>query len=154
RPIGGLTMNDMEAVGLCKMDILGVSFLDKMAMVKRLNPDFNADFTNLDLYDEETWNLFETGNTKGVFQLESRLGQIMSKNLKPKNIEQLSGLVAILRPGCLESELDDGKSITNHYIKRKNLEEEVQYIHEATKEVLEKTYGLLIYQESAMKLAQ
>lgn len=152
--IGGLTMNDMEAIGLCKMDILGLNFLDKMAMIHRMNPNFNPEFNDLDLEDDKIWSLFGSGKTKGCFQLESRLGQVMSKKLQPYTIEHLSALMAILRPGCLEAELDDGKSVTEHYMKRKNAEEEVSYIHPATESVLKPTYGLLIYQESAMKLAQ
>ncbi len=152
--IGGLTMNDMEAIGLCKMDILGLNFLDKMAMIHRMNPNFNPDFNSLDLEDDKVWELFCSGKTKGCFQLESRLGQVMSKKLQPYNIEHLSALMAILRPGCLEAELEDGKSVTEHYMKRKNADEEVSYIHKATEPVLKKTYGLLIYQESAMRLAQ
>jgi DNA polymerase-3 subunit alpha len=153
KPIGGLTMNYMEAIGLCKMDILGVRVLDKIAMIARLNPDFVPDFTKMGLYDQPTWDLFASGKTKGCFQLESQLGKSMSKKLKPENIEQLSALVAILRPGCLESELDDGKSITEHFVKRKNNEEEVSYVHESTADILKETYGLLVYQESAMLLA-
>lgn len=106
KAIGGLTMNDMEAIGLCKMDILGVRFLDKMAMIARLNPNFKPDFTELDLYDQATWDLYATGKTKGCFQLESQLGKSMSKKLKPENIEQLSALVAILRPGCISQDTD------------------------------------------------
>ena len=113
---------------------------------------FNPDFTQLNLECIETWNLIGSGKTKGVFQLESKLGQTQSKLLKPNNIEQLSGLVAILRPGTMEAELDDGKNVTSHYIKRKNLEEEVEYIHESTKDILEKTYrpvSFLVYYSSS-----
>jgi DNA polymerase III subunit alpha len=154
KPIGGLTMNYMEAIGLCKMDILGLNFLDKMAMIARLNPAFNTDFNTLDLEDQAVWDLFATGKTKGCFQLDSRLGQGKSKDLKPECMEHLSGLMAVLRPGCLEAKLEDGKSVTEHYIIRKNLGEEVSYVHDSTISVLKATYGLLIYQESAMKLAQ
>lgn len=117
-------------------------------------PIFHADFNRMNLDCSKAWELFGTGKTKGCFQLESRLGQVMSKKLQPCNIEHLSALMSILRPGSLEAELDDGKSITEHYIKRKNGEEEVSYIHPATEPILKSTFGLLIYQESAMKLAQ
>ncbi len=154
KPICGLTMKDLEAVGGCKMDILATSVLDKLSMVSRLNPDFNPDFTQMDLYDQPTWDLFASGKTKGCFQLESQFGKSTSKHLKPENIEQLSDLVAILRPGCLEAVLEDGQNVTSHYIKRKNQEEEVTYVHSSTADILKGTYGLLVYQESAMRLAQ
>lgn len=117
-------------------------------------PIFHADFNRINLECHKAWELFGSGKTKGCFQLESKLGRLMAKKLKPDNIEQLSGLMSILRPGCLEAELEDGKSVTEHYINRKNLDEEVSYIHPATESILKPTYGLLIYQESAMKLAQ
>ena len=64
----------------------------------------NIDFENIDLECDKTWNLIADGNTKGVFQLESRLGQSMAKKLKPENIEQLSALISIMRPGCISGD--------------------------------------------------
>ena len=77
------------------------------------------DFENIDLECDKTWHLISSGDTKGVFQLESRLGQTMAKKLKPQNMEQLSALISILRPGCLEA-VRDGKTVSNHYIDKKN----------------------------------
>ena len=74
---------------------------------------FDTDVTSLNKECSKTWDLISDGNTKGCFQLESRLGQSMSKKLKPSNIEQLSGLISILRPGCLEA-YREGKSVSNH----------------------------------------
>lgn len=107
----------------------------------------------IDFNDEKTWNLFKDGKTKGVFQLESNLGKSWSKKLAPDNLEHLSALIAIIRPGCLKSVID-GKSLTQHYIDRKHNKEEVEYIHESLKPILEKTYGILVYQEQAMQIAQ
>jgi DNA polymerase-3 subunit alpha len=80
---------------------------------------FTPNIENINLDCSRTWQLISEGNTKGCFQLESRLGQSISKKLKPENIEQLSALIAILRPGTLEA-FRDGKSVTNHYIDKKN----------------------------------
>jgi DNA polymerase-3 subunit alpha len=114
--------------------------------------DFSANIENLNLECHRTWDLISEGNTKGCFQLESRLGQMMAKKLKPENIEQLSGLIAILRPGCLES-VRDGKSITNHYIDKKNGLESIDYFHMALEPALKTTYGEMIYQEESMQIA-
>lgn len=114
--------------------------------------DFSANVENLNLECHRTWELISEGNTKGCFQLESRLGQMMAKKLKPENIEQLSGLIAILRPGCLES-MRDGKSITNHYIDKKNGLESVDFFHPALEPSLKATYGEMIYQEESMQIA-
>ena len=81
--------------------------------------DLDLRLEKLDLECKTTWDLISSGNTKGCFQLESRLGQTMSKKLKPSNIEQLSALISILRPGCLEA-YRDGKNVSNHYIDKKN----------------------------------
>ena len=73
----------------------------------------------IDYSDEKTWKLFAEGKTKGIFQLESGLGKAWSKKLAPNNIEELSALIAIIRPGCLKAFVD-GKSMTQHYVDRKH----------------------------------
>ncbi len=102
---------------------------------------------------EKTWALFAEGKTKGVFQLESNLGRSWSKKLAPSNLEELSALIAIIRPGCLKAYVD-GKSMTQHFIDRKHGREEITYLHESLEEVLKPTYGVLVYQEQSMRIAQ
>jgi len=115
--------------------------------------NFSTSLENLNLNCEKTWKLISDGNTKGCFQLESRLGQMMAKKLKPENIEQLSALIAIIRPGCLEA-IRSNKSVTNHYIDRKNGMESIDYFHGALEPALKTTYGEMIYQEQAMQIAK
>lgn len=103
--------------------------------------------------DKLTWELFAEGKTKGIFQLESNLGKSWSKKLSPNNIEELSALIAIIRPGCLKAYVD-GKSMTQHFIDRKHGREEVTYLHESLEEILAPTYGVLVYQEQSMRIAQ
>jgi DNA polymerase-3 subunit alpha len=110
-------------------------------------------FEDIDLYCLKTWSLIGEGNTKGVFQLESRLGQSMSKKLKPENIEQLAALISILRPGCLEA-IRDGKTVSNHYIDKKNNKESVDYFHSCLEPILSETFGEMVYQEQAMQICQ
>ncbi|NDB58639.1 DNA polymerase III subunit alpha, partial [bacterium] len=100
-----------------------------------------------------TWQLFAEGKTKGIFQLESNLGKSWSKKLAPTNIEELSALIAIIRPGTLKAFVD-GKSMTQHYVDRKHGREEVTYLHQALEEILKPTYGILVYQEQSMRIAQ
>ena len=114
---------------------------------------FDGDVSKLDLDDAATWDLIGSGNTKGCFQLESRLGRTMAKKLKPENIEQLSALIAILRPGSLEA-MRDGKSVSNHYIDKKNGNESVDFFHESLIPILNTTYGEMIYQEQAIRIAK
>jgi DNA polymerase-3 subunit alpha len=130
----------------CCFDIIGSSG-DKHKLV------FSPKIESINLSCSKTWDLISSGNTKGCFQLESRLGQMMAKKLKPENIEQLSGLISILRPGCLEA-IRDGKSVTNHYIDKKNGLESINYFHESLERSLSTTYGEMIYQEQAMSIAK
>ncbi len=107
---------------------------------------FDPDISKIPLDCQKTWDLFKRGDTKGVFQLESRLGSSLSKKLKPENIEQLAALLSIMRPGAL-SAFQDGKSVTERYIDRKNGEEQVTYMHSALEESLKDTYGLMCIHE-------
>jgi DNA polymerase-3 subunit alpha len=115
--------------------------------------DFSPKLSNISLTCQKTWDLISLGNTKGCFQLESRLGQTMARKLKPQNIEQLSGLISILRPGCLEA-MRDGKSVSNHYIDKKNGLASIDYFHPALEPILKDTYSEMIYQEQAMSIAK
>jgi DNA polymerase-3 subunit alpha len=110
-------------------------------------------FEEINLECPKTWALIGEGNTKGVFQLESRLGQSMSKKLKPENIEQLAALISILRPGCLEA-VREGKTVSNHYIDKKNNKESVDYFHTSLESILSETFGEMVYQEQAMQICQ
>lgn len=114
--------------------------------------EWDIDYDNLNYECEATWDFIGQGNTKGIFQLETRFGQQMAKKLKPNNLEQLSALASILRPGPLESRID-GKSLTEHYIDRKNGLDEVKYFHPSLEPILKDTYGVLIYQEESMAIA-
>ena len=129
----------------------GCSF--RLLESKNNSIEFIPDINHLNLECEKTWNLLSSGNTKGCFQLESRLGRSIAKKLKPQNMEQLSALIAILRPGCLEA-YRDGKSVTQHYIDKKNGEESIDYYHSSIRHILEPTYGEMIYQEQAMEIAK
>jgi DNA polymerase-3 subunit alpha len=102
--------------------------------------------------DQATWDLISNGETKGVFQLESKLGSTWAKKVKPQNIEELADLISIIRPGTLEAMLD-GKNMTQHYVDRKFKIDETKYIDPALEPLLGKTYGIIVYQEQAMKIA-
>ena len=107
----------------------------------------------MDYNDTDTWKLFAAGRTKGIFQLESNLGKSWSKKVAPTNLEELSALIAIIRPGTLKSMLD-GKSMTQHYVDRKHGREEVTYLHPSLEDILKPTYGVLVYQEQSMRIAE
>lgn len=131
----------------CKFKILGThdDGMPKIKMPVRIE--------EMSLKCERTWDLISSGNTKGIFQLESNLGKTFAHKLKPRNIEHLSALMALLRPGCLASVID-GKTITQHYIDRKNGEEPVEFFHPALEPILSETYGeMCIHEDTYISMA-
>ena len=104
--------------------------------------------------DEAVWDLICDGQTKGVFQLESSLGKHWAKQVRPRSIKELAALISLIRPGCLKAKDANGKSMTQVYVDRKSNKEPVTYPDEALKESLSETYGVLVYQEQSMKIAQ
>lgn len=100
------------------------------------------------------WNMLSVGHTKGIFQLESQLGQNWVKHLKPTELSHLAGLIAILRPGVLNAKTDDGISMADHYVRRKNGIEPIEYLHPSLEPILKETFGIIIYQEQITKISQ
>ena len=118
--------------------------------IEIVNGKYDLRFDKIDLLCPATWDIFKSGKTKGVFQLE-RQG-FMSSKVEPTCLEHLSDLVAIIRPGCKNSFID-GKSLTDHYVERKAGREPVEYLDEALREILQNTQGILTYQEQALQIA-
>jgi DNA polymerase III alpha subunit len=98
------------------------------------------------------WELLSRGETKGVWQLESQLGRQWSRRLRPKSVEHLCALGALLRPGCLGAIDEQGVSMTEHYCRRANGEEAIEPLHPALNEILSDTYNVLSYQEQSMRI--
>ena len=113
---------------------------------------FDPEITSIPLNCSATWDLICEGNTKGGFQREAQLGRSLAKQTKPRNMEELSDLIAIMRPGCLEA-MVKGKSLTMHYIDRKHFREPVEYLHSSLEPILKSTQGILVYQEQAILIA-
>jgi DNA polymerase III alpha subunit len=120
----------------------------------KVGDSIKLDITKVNFKCQRTWDLLSKGLTKGVFQLESQLGQTWTKRLKPENMENLIALGSILRPGCLHSKDANNISMTEHYCRRKNFEEPVEYFHPALEAILNKTYGVLIFQEQAIEIVK
>ena len=106
-----------------------------------------------DFDDPDVWDLICEGRTKGVFQLESQLGRSWAKRVKPRNISELAALLSLIRPGCLKA-ISEGKSMTQHYVDRKANKDPVTYPDDSLEEILSETYGVLVYQEQSMRIAQ
>ncbi len=112
------------------------------------------DINNFD--DPEVWDTICDGDTKGVFQLESNLGRHWAKETQPRSIKDLAALVSLIRPGTLLAKDASGKSMTQVYADRKanKADSPVEYLHESLEPILKETYGVLVYQEQSMMIAQ
>ena len=152
--------NDVEEAGLVKFDFLGLRTLTIVDWaLKMINPRLIAegkDTINIDhipLNDRASFELLKTAETTAVFQLESRGMKDLIRRLQPDNLEDMIALVALFRPGPLESGMVDD------FINRKHgrapvAYPHIDYQHESLKEVLEPTYGVIVYQEQVMQIAQ
>ena len=142
---------DVEAAGLVKFDFLGLKNLDIIKEAVRQvndNPDNNLNIRTINKLDKATFDLLKKAKTHGVFQLESHGMTQLVKKLQVESIEEMSALVALFRPGPMQSGMMDS------YIDRKNGIEEVESMHEKLTEILSGTYGTMIYQEQVMQAAQ
>ena len=144
-------MHGVEELGLLKMDFLGLRNLDvitdTVALVRgTVDPDFDIDRVPLD--DPKVFELLGRGETVGVFQLESPPMQSLLRAMTPNSFEDVSAVIALYRPGPM------GVNMHYDYADRKNGRKKVEYFHEDAAEILGDTYGLMIYQESVMRVAQ
>ncbi|MBI2625165.1 MAG: DNA polymerase III subunit alpha [Candidatus Nealsonbacteria bacterium] len=142
-------MHSIEDLGLLKMDFLGLKNLtiieDALLRIYAVQGK-NIDIENLPLDDKKTYKLFQDRKTVGVFQLESEGIQRYLKDLKPTELEDIIAMIALYRPGPIQFIPD--------YIQRKHGKQKVEYLHSELKPILEKTYGICIYQEQLMQIAQ
>ncbi|PPC95286.1 MAG: DNA polymerase III subunit alpha [Methylotenera sp.] len=145
--------DDVEAVGLVKFDFLGLRTLTilDMALVNanRQRADANLpplSFDTLPLNDKATFQLLKTANTTAVFQLESRGMKDMLKQAMPDCFEDIIALVALYRPGPMD--------LIPDFCRRKHGKQRVEYPHPLTEPILKETYGIAVYQEQVMQIAQ
>jgi DNA polymerase-3 subunit alpha len=145
------SMNDLEKVGMLKMDFLALTTLtiinDCLTSLKQ-KTGIEIDWSQISLRDEKTMQLFGEGRTDAVFQFESGGMQEICRRLKPKELEDLSALNALYRPGPIDGGMIDD------YIARHRGEKRVKYLIPQMEEILKNTYGVLVYQEQIMQLAQ
>ena len=146
-----LTQFDMkwvENAGLVKFDFLGLktlTLIDKcIKIIQSSNPQFNID--KIEIEDKKTYELLSTGETTGIFQLESAGMKETLKQLKPDKFEDIIAIVALYRPGPMAN--------IPAYIERKHEREKPDYIHPLLENLLKETYGVVIYQEQVMGVAR
>lgn len=145
------TMIEDEHIGLLKMDFLGLRNLtiihSALKMVEKRTGE-KVDINNIPLDDEATFELLQKGDTDGVFQLESAGMKKLVKDLKPSVFEDLGALVALFRPGPLNSGMVDD------FVQRKHGRQKIEYAHPDLEPILKDTYGTIVYQEQIMQIFQ
>ena len=155
-PVTQFDKNDVETAGLVKFDFLGLRTLTiiqwALDMIKE-GQGIDVDIAAIPLEDKKSFRSLQAAETTAVFQLESRGMKELIKRLKPDCFEDIIALVALFRPGPLQSGMVD------NFIDRKHGREEIsypdaEYQHECLKEILEPTYGIILYQEQVMQIAQ
>ena len=163
-------MEDLEALGLLKMDFLGLrnlTTIQRTADLIKQNRNVDLDLDQLPLEEKKalqiiargtskklpediqnTHDLLERGDLEGIFQLESSGMKQIVKDLKPSGIEDISSILALYRPGPLDA------GLIPKFINRKHGHEEIKYEHRLLEPILKETYAVLVYQEQIMKMAQ
>jgi len=148
-------MGACEAIGLLKMDFLGLrnlSVLDEALLNIKANQNIDLTVESLELADQKTFELLGRGDTLGVFQLDGGPMRALLRQMAPDSFEDISAVIALYRPGPM------GVNAHNDYADRKNKRKPVVAIHpelsEPLAEILGNTYGLIVYQEQVMAIAQ
>jgi len=145
------SLNYLEDVDLIKFDFLGLKTLDvidnAVKLVKR-RYDVDVDWHKIDENDPKVYDVIRGGDTVGMFQIESDGMQDLNKRLKPDSFEDLIAVLALYRPGPMESGMLDS------FIERKHGREAIEYTFDAMEPILNNTYGVIVYQEQVMQIVQ
>ena len=140
------TMTTIEELGLLKMDFLGLRTLtvinDCVKMIRKKNPDF--DIENISYEDQNVYSLFTNGLTDGVFQCESSGMKSVFMRLKPTNLEDIIAVISLYRPGPMDS--------IDSYIRNRHNPENIRYKTPMLQNILDVTYGCMVYQEQVMQI--
>lgn len=141
------TMEYLEEMGLIKMDFLGLKNLSVIAeIVENVNKKQELDILKIPLNDEKTFKLICEANTAGIFQLDSDGMKNLIRKMQPRTFEDIAVTIALFRPGPMEN--------IPEYLQARSNPNNIHYIHPDLKPILKETYGIMIYQEQIMQVAQ
>jgi DNA polymerase-3 subunit alpha len=144
-------MEDVESMGLLKMDFLGLknlTMIEKATSLIEKSSQEKIDMEALPEEDQATFDLLARGDLEGIFQLESSGMRQIVKDLKPSSLEDISSILALYRPGPLDA------GLIPKFINRKHGRESMDVVHPKLEPILKETYGIMVYQEQIMKIAQ
>ncbi|MBM3700758.1 MAG: DNA polymerase III subunit alpha [Actinobacteria bacterium] len=143
-------MEDVQDIGLLKMDFLGLktlSLIDRTLFLIKKTKNIEIDINNINLEDKKTYQMLSNGESLGVFQLESSGMRDLVINLKPGRFEDIIATLALFRPGPLQS------GMVNDFVEAKNRNKKIKYLHPSLEPILKETYGIILYQEQIMLIA-
>tara|TARA_Y100001970_G_scaffold293903_1_gene444435 strand:+ start:2411 stop:5926 length:3516 start_codon:yes stop_codon:yes gene_type:complete len=144
-------MDDIESLGLLKMDFLGLknlTMLEKTVNLIEKSAGQKINLENLPENDIKTYELLSRGDLEGIFQLESSGMKQIVREFKPSSLEDISSILALYRPGPLDA------GLIPKFINRKHGKERIDFPHPFIESILKETYGIMVYQEQIMKIAQ
>ena len=144
-------MEDVESMGLLKMDFLGLknlTMIEKTLELVEVSSGTRVDPDKLPPQDEETFALLARGDLEGIFQLESSGMRQIVRDLKPSSLEDISSILALYRPGPLDA------GLIPKFINRKHGREALDFAHAILEPILSETYGIMVYKEQIMRIAQ
>jgi DNA polymerase-3 subunit alpha len=144
-------MEDVESMGLLKMDFLGLrnlTMIEKTVDLVEQSSGVRVDPDDLPAGDAGTYALLARGDLEGIFQLESSGMRQIVRDLKPSSLEDISSILALYRPGPLDA------GLIPKFINRKHGREAIEFAHEKLRPILQETYGIMVYQEQIMRIAQ
>lgn len=145
--VSQLQMRDIEQVGLLKIDFLGLRNLTTVELtLKAINRKKTFALQDIPMNDKECFHLFQEGDTTGIFQFESDGIRRVLKGMCPESIEDLTAVNALYRPGPMEQ--------ISTFIERKKGKKPIEYVHPLLEPILSSTYGIMVYQEQVMQVAQ
>ncbi len=143
------SMKELEKAGLLKMDFLGLrtlSIIENALEMIEANHGIKIDIDKIDFDDKDTYEMISHGHTLSIFQFESNGMQEYLKQLKPANLEELTAMNALYRPGPMEN--------IPEFIERKHGRKKIEYLHPVMENSLKTTYGIIVYQEQVMQLGR
>lgn len=143
-----LEMNDLEKIGLLKMDFLGLrnlTLIDTILKMIRINTKKQLTLQDIPLEDDQTFQLLQSGETTGIFQLESQSAKMILMKLKPTSFSDIVAVNALNRPGPMDN--------VEEFIQRKHHKVSFNYPHKSLEPILKDTYGIIVYQEQIMQIA-
>lgn len=144
-------MYDIEKLGLLKIDMLGLKTQSLLELAVRLIKErqgIDVDIDNLPMEDPKTFNLIQTARTVGTFQLASPGMRALMRDMQPSRFEDIIALIALFRPGPLQSDMH------RVFVDQKHGRKTLTYPHNSIEQILKETYGVIVYQEQAMQIAQ